>query len=75
MLTLHVVGWILQFIGHGVFEGRAPALLDSLDQAIITAPFFVLIEVLFFFGYRKDLHKRVSAQIEKNIADFKKKGM
>jgi uncharacterized membrane protein YGL010W len=31
-LVIHVVAWILQFIGHGVFEGRAPALLDSLDQ-------------------------------------------
>ncbi len=31
-LVIHVFGWILQFIGHGVFEGRAPALLDSLDQ-------------------------------------------
>ena len=31
-LAIHVTAWILQFIGHGVFEGRAPALLDSLDQ-------------------------------------------
>ena len=44
-LAIHVTAWILQFIGHGVFEGRAPALLDSLDQALITAPLFVLLEV------------------------------
>ena len=31
-LVIHITGWILQFIGHGVFDGRAPALLDSLDQ-------------------------------------------
>ena len=42
---VHITGWVLQFIGHGVFEGRAPALLDSLDQALITAPLFVLLEV------------------------------
>ena len=29
---VHVVCWIAQFIGHGVFEGRAPALLNSLFQ-------------------------------------------
>merc|ERR1711988_286133 len=41
VLMFHVVMWIAQFIGHGVFEGRAPALLDSWDQAFITAPLFV----------------------------------
>lgn len=29
---VHVVCWIAQFVGHGVFEGRAPALLNSLFQ-------------------------------------------
>merc|ERR1712013_479261 len=33
------------------FEGRAPALLDSLDQAFITAPLFVILEILCFLGY------------------------
>jgi len=32
VLAFHVAAWIAQFIGHGVFEGRAPALLDSWDQ-------------------------------------------
>jgi uncharacterized membrane protein YGL010W len=27
---LHVFCWVAQFIGHGVAEGRAPALLDNL---------------------------------------------
>merc|ERR1719222_1361259 len=27
VLAFHVAAWIAQFIGHGVFEGRAPALL------------------------------------------------
>ncbi|KAG5461088.1 MAG: hypothetical protein BJ554DRAFT_6773, partial [Olpidium bornovanus] len=27
--VLHVVAWLLQFIGHGAAEGRAPALLDN----------------------------------------------
>lgn len=29
-LYLHVFSWVMQFIGHGVAEGRAPALLDNI---------------------------------------------
>jgi uncharacterized membrane protein YGL010W len=28
--AVHVVCWLAQFYGHGVHEGRAPALLDNL---------------------------------------------
>lgn len=31
-LGIHVFSWVAQFVGHGVFEKRAPALLDSLIQ-------------------------------------------
>ncbi|OQS03652.1 hypothetical protein THRCLA_21110 [Thraustotheca clavata] len=72
LAMIHVTAWILQFIGHGVFERRAPALLDSLDQAIITAPLFVVLEVLLPLGYRKEMHTRVKKQVEINIAAFRK---
>lgn len=70
-LIVHVSAWILQFVGHGVFEKRAPALLDSLHQALITAPLFVLLEVVFFFGYRKEFHDKCMAQVERNVRAFK----
>ena len=114
-LAVHITAWILQFIGHGFFEGttiynfrsfpfqknsnqaqdltaqnfaskasrsfqdfifsgRAPALLDSLDQALLTAPLFVFMEIFFFFGYRPKLHAEVMAQVEANISEFKKSG-
>lgn len=66
-----VVGWIVQFIGHGVFEKRTPALLDSLLQALVLAPFFILFELFFLFGVRLDLKKRVDARVEVNIANFR----
>jgi len=69
-LTIHVAGWLLQFIGHGIFEGRAPALLDSLDQALITAPLFVFLEVFFFFGYRRQFYADIMKQVEVNIKEF-----
>merc|ERR1712241_1090171 len=70
-LAIHVTAWILQFIGHGVFEGRAPALIDSWDQAFLTAPLFVLLEILFFFGYRREFHGKIMTQVETNIQSFK----
>ena len=56
-----------------VLSGRAPALIDSWDQAFLTAPLFVLLEVLFFFGYRKEFHDKIMKQVEKNIKEFKAK--
>jgi uncharacterized membrane protein YGL010W len=32
LLAVHIFGWIAQFVGHGVFEGRKPALMDNLLQ-------------------------------------------
>jgi len=73
VLAFHAAAWIAQFIGHGVFEGRAPALLDSWDQALITAPLFVLLEVLFFFGYRPTFYKECMKEVEQNLLELKKK--
>ncbi|TMW67561.1 hypothetical protein Poli38472_011181 [Pythium oligandrum] len=70
-LPIHVAAWVAQFIGHGVFERRKPALLDSLDQALITAPLFVLLEALFSFGYRPELYRRVMVEAEINVKLFR----
>jgi uncharacterized membrane protein YGL010W len=50
-------GWILQLIGH-VFEGRRPALVDNLFQVLI-APIFLMAEVFFVLGYKRDVAERV----------------
>jgi 2-hydroxy fatty acid dioxygenase len=91
---VHVSCWIAQFLGHGLAEGRAPALLDNLVGgrfnhiicyilfiyndfvaffiAIVLAPFFVHLEVLFFFGYRPEMQKRIANEIGKEILKFRK---
>lgn len=62
---LFALGWIFQFIGHGYFERRKPALLDNLVQSVVEAPYFVLFELLFkvglFADLREDLEKGVAA--------------
>ncbi len=39
--------------------GRRPALLDNLFQSLVLAPFFVLEEIMFKFGYRPDLKRLI----------------
>lgn len=70
-LGVHIFSWIAQFVGHGIFEGRAPALLDNLVQALFLAPFFVWLEVLFAFGYRPELKARLDKAVEGDIKKFK----
>jgi len=70
-IAIHIISWIAQLIGHGVFEGRAPALLDNLVQAIFLAPFFVWMEVLFKFGYRPELQSRVEKEVLKELEKYK----
>ncbi|GAA5880449.1 hypothetical protein JCM16303_005386 [Sporobolomyces ruberrimus] len=67
-----VASWIAQFIGHGKFEGRAPALLDSLLQSIVLAVFFVFLEVLFFVGYRPNLFKRLQNRTGVEVTKYRR---
>lgn len=61
---LFLSGWIFQFIGHGFFEKRRPALTDNLIQSLIIAPLFVLIELLsllrLYSTLRRDLKEDVN---------------
>jgi uncharacterized membrane protein YGL010W len=67
-LGLHIFAWVAQFVGHGIFEGRAPALLDNLQQALFLAPFFVWLEILFMFGYRPELKARLEKAVEGDLS-------
>ncbi|CAI9757552.1 unnamed protein product [Fraxinus pennsylvanica] len=75
VLASQLLCWTGQFIGHGVFEKRAPALLDNLAQALLMAPFFVLLEALSFFGYEPypGFNARVKAKIDAEIKEWKEK--
>ena len=71
-IAVHVVSWVAQFLGHGKYEGRKPALLDNLVQALFLAPLFVWYEVLFKMGFYKKLQNEVDAGIEVEVAKLKK---
>ncbi|KAF9247124.1 hypothetical protein BU15DRAFT_58022 [Melanogaster broomeanus] len=71
-VIVQVVSWIAQFLGHGLAEGRAPAVLDNLIGAVILAPFFVHLELLFKLGYRQELQKQLQNDIGKEITRLRK---
>jgi uncharacterized membrane protein YGL010W len=52
-LATFLGGWTIQLLGHAL-EGKRPALSDNFLQ-IFNAPLFLVAEVLFWLGRRKDL--------------------
>ncbi len=66
--TLHVFSWAVQFLGHGVWEKRRPALMDNLFQTLV-APIFVIAEVAFMMGLRKDLEAEVAELMVEHLPE------
>jgi len=58
---LFVGGWIVQLVGHA-FEGRRPALMDSLFQALL-GPMFLVYEVFVHTGWRKSLQEKIQTEL------------
>lgn len=57
-LGAFVGGWILQFIGHAVFEKRRPAFTDNAFQLVI-GPIYILAEIYFLLGFKRGLRSEV----------------
>ncbi|MEP6876809.1 MAG: Mpo1-like protein [Burkholderiales bacterium] len=52
-VSLFVLGWAIQLVGHW-YEGRRPAFTDDLVGLLI-GPMFIAAEALFMFGWNKPL--------------------
>ena len=72
VLVMNVVSWAVQFIGHGVFEKRRPALVDNIFQVFV-APAFVTLEFLFFFGYAPEMKQKVEKATAERLSKLNKK--
>lgn len=59
-LSLFVLGWIIQFVGHA-FEGRKPAFFDELISLLV-GPLFVVAELGFLCGWRRDIEAQIAAR-------------
>lgn len=51
---LFVLGWALQIVGHQLFEGKRPTLLDNPVQMLIS-PMFIFAKLFIALGWRPDL--------------------
>ncbi len=72
IIIIHIFSWIIQFIGHGVFERRKPALMDNF-LLTLNAPIFVNIEIAFFlFRYKADELEEAKKYIVEDIKNFRK---
>lgn len=70
---MHIVSWIAQFVGHGKYEGRKPALLDNLIQALGLAPLFVWYETLWRWGLMRKLEVEVKRGVEDEVLRIQQK--
>jgi|SRR5438309_8137361 len=57
---LIVIGVSFQVIGHRVFEGRQPALVDNPSHLLL-GPMFVMAKLYIALGYRHDLASIIGA--------------
>lgn len=72
IILLHIVSWLLQFLGHGLFEKRKPALMDNIFL-MFSAPVFVNIELMIMlFGYRNKEIEETNEYIKKDITEYRK---
>lgn len=60
-LSLFVVGWAIQFIGH-IFEGRKPAFVDDL-VGLLVGPLFVVAEAGFALGLRPEVVREIEHHV------------
>ncbi|PMX93118.1 MULTISPECIES: DUF962 domain-containing protein, partial [unclassified Pseudomonas] len=58
-IGMFVVGWAIQFVGHH-YEGRKPAFVDDVT-GLIVGPLFVVVELAFLLGMRRDLKEQIEA--------------
>lgn len=71
-LAVHIVAWVAQLLGHGIWEKRTPALTKNFAQAVLMAPIFVLLEASFLFGYRREFRAAVMVDVQKSVNEFKR---
>jgi len=58
-VTLFVVGWALQIVGHSCCEKRRPALLDNPIHMLMS-PMFIVAKLFVALGFRRDLAALIS---------------
>ncbi len=73
---LHVWSWYVQIhLGHKIFEGAQPAVMQSLGGALTVAPLFAFYEGLWLVGINRDLQKQTMRLVDKYTIDLCNSGV
>ncbi len=59
-LAGQIFGWSIQIYGHLHFEKNRPAFYENIIHSFVSAPIFVIADVLFHFGFKQDLQREVA---------------
>jgi uncharacterized membrane protein YGL010W len=70
-IYIHIISWVLQIIGHKLFENNAPAFLDNLYDSFLFAPYFTFLETF----YPSSFEPKNKYTIIKNEYDTTKKSI
>ena len=65
--VLIVVGVASQIIGHRVFEGRQPALVDNPTHLLL-GPMFVMAKLFIALGFRRDLASIIEQRPQNSLS-------
>jgi len=75
-LGLHVFSWYIQIhLGHKIYEGAQPAVMQSLGGALTVAPLFAFYEGLWLAGINKDLQNETLRLVDKYTIDLCSSGV
>ena len=75
-LVLHAFSWYIQIhLGHKIYEGAQPAVMQSLGGALTVAPLFAFYEGLWLVGVNKDLQNETLQLVDKYTIDLCSSGV
>jgi len=75
-LALHVFSWYIQIhLGHKIYEGAQPAVMQSLGGALTVAPLFAFYEGLWLVGVNKNLQNETLQLVDKYTIDLCSSGV
>lgn len=74
--VVHILSWYVQIhLGHKIFEGAQPAVMQSLGGALTVAPLFAFYEGLWLAGINKDLKNETQNLVDKYTFDLCSSGV
>jgi uncharacterized membrane protein YGL010W len=74
--VVHVLSWYVQIhLGHSIFEGAQPAVMQSLGGALTVAPLFAFYEGLWLAGVNTELQNETLQLVDKYTMELCSSGV